>query len=67
MKRIAKDLIDQFPDGFTGDFNSNKELMDALTNVSSRKLRYKIAGYATNLISLTQSSEESSKARAMES
>ncbi|MGD8546057.1 MAG: 30S ribosomal protein S17e [Candidatus Bathyarchaeota archaeon] len=55
VKRTAHELVDQFPDKFTKDFENNKEMVDALTNVSSRKLRNRVAGYITNLIKSNQS------------
>ena len=61
MKRVAKDLIERFPNRFTDDFNSNKEVVEALTDVSSRKLRNRIAGYVTRLVSTTRSSEDRSE------
>jgi len=43
IKRISKKLL-KFPDKFTTDFENNKKLVEALTNVSSTKLRNRIAG-----------------------
>ncbi|MFQ6081722.1 MAG: hypothetical protein ACE5OW_08650 [Candidatus Bathyarchaeia archaeon] len=36
-------------------------MWEAVTNISSRKLRNRTAGYVTHLISITQSSEERSE------
>ena len=58
VKRTAHELVDRFPDKFTEDFENNKEMVDALTNVSSRKLRNRVAGYITNLIKSNQSEKE---------
>lgn len=44
IKRISKELLEKFPDKFTTDFENNKKLVEALTNVSSTKLRNRIAG-----------------------
>ena len=38
-KRIARELLERFPEKFTTDFENNKKLVDAFTNISSKKLR----------------------------
>jgi small subunit ribosomal protein S17e len=45
MRRIAREVMERFPDKFTTDFESNKKLVDTFTNISSKKLRNKVAGY----------------------
>ncbi len=50
VKRLARELVERFPDRFTSDFENNKKLVDALTNVSSTKIRNRVAGYAVRLI-----------------
>jgi small subunit ribosomal protein S17e len=57
VKRIARKLMDRYPDKFTTDFENNKKLVDALTNISSSKLRNRVAGYTTRLVSITYGSE----------
>ena len=49
VKRIARELLDRYPSKFTVDFENNKKLVDALTNISSTKLRNKVAGYTARL------------------
>ncbi|MDH5663250.1 MAG: 30S ribosomal protein S17e [Candidatus Bathyarchaeota archaeon] len=58
-KKIARELVERFPDKFTTDFENNKKLVDALTNISSTKLRNRIAGYTTRLIAITYGAEAS--------
>ncbi len=48
-KRIARELVERFPDIFTTDFETNKKLVESLTNISSKKLRNRVAGYITQL------------------
>ena len=48
-KKIARELVERFPDKFTTDFETNKKLVESLTNISSRKLRNRVAGYITQL------------------
>lgn len=57
VKKVAKDLMTRFPNKFADDFDFNKQLVGVLTNVSSRNLRNRIAGYVTHLARLAQSSE----------
>lgn len=59
VKRIARKLVERFPDKFTTDFESNKKLVDSLTNISSTKLRNRIAGYATRLLAITRGAQAS--------
>jgi len=49
VKRIARELVERFPDKFTTDFENNKKLVESLTNISSKKLRNRVAGYVTQL------------------
>jgi len=39
VKRISRELVERFPEKFTKDFESNKELVEALTNINSKKER----------------------------
>ena len=58
VKRVARELVERFPEKFTLDFESNKELVDSLTNISSTKLRNRIAGYIIRLLTIIQASED---------
>ena len=59
VKRIARELVERFPDKFTTDFETNKKLVESLTNISSTKLRNRVAGYITHLVNPTQGAEAS--------
>jgi len=48
-KKIARELVERFPDKFTTDFETNKKLVESLTNISSKNLRNRIAGCITQL------------------
>ncbi|MFQ6073673.1 MAG: 30S ribosomal protein S17e [Candidatus Bathyarchaeia archaeon] len=54
VKRIARELVQSFPDRFTTDFENNKRLVAEFTNLSSTKLRNRIAGYVTRLVAIMQ-------------
>ena len=54
IKRLAKDLMERFPDKFSSDFNANKHTVDVLTEGATTKVRNQVAGYITHTISLSQ-------------
>ena len=39
VKTMARELVERFPEEFSVDFKRNKEKVDALTDVRSKKLR----------------------------
>mgnify|MGYP001626356879 FL=1 len=47
IKRVARELVNKYPDKFTGDFENNKELVGRYTNVQTKRLRNILAGYVT--------------------
>lgn len=47
IKNIGNELMERYPDVFTEDFESNKEKVTELTNVESKTVRNRIAGYIT--------------------
>ncbi len=50
IKVIARELLKRYPDLFTGDFNENKKLVAQLTNIQSKKVRNRVAGYITRRV-----------------
>jgi len=59
IKRLAKELMERFPEKFSRDFNANKHTVDALTEGATTKVRNQVAGYITRTISLTQTGSSS--------
>lgn len=59
VKRIARELVERYPDKFTANFENNKKLVESLINISSTKQRNRIAGYVTRLLSSMQTSQAS--------
>jgi small subunit ribosomal protein S17e len=59
VKRIARELLDKYPSKFTADFENNKQLVNEYTNISSTKLRNRVAGYTARLASTIYGSEDS--------
>lgn len=47
IKNIGNELMERYPDVFTEDFESNKDKVTELTNVESKTVRNRIAGYVT--------------------
>jgi small subunit ribosomal protein S17e len=49
IKRIAEDLVRKFPDKFTNDFETNKKMVAELADVTTVKMRNRIAGYVVRV------------------
>lgn len=49
VKHIAKDLFEKHADKFTTDFSKNKEAIEQLIDINSKRLRNIVAGYITVL------------------
>jgi len=47
IKRVAIELVQKYPEQFTGDFQHNKMMVAKLTDVRYISMRNKIAGYVT--------------------
>ncbi|MCX9013897.1 MAG: 30S ribosomal protein S17e [Candidatus Methanoperedens sp.] len=45
IKSLATQLIAEYGDGFTVEFNGNKENVTKYTNVESKVIRNRVAGY----------------------
>ncbi len=58
VKRLSNELIDKYPYSFTTIFDENKEFLNKIELDVSKKLRNKIAGYITTLISQEMGYEE---------
>ena len=48
VKKTGERLMEQYPEAFTDDFEHNKESVRQLTNVESKPVRNRIAGYVTH-------------------
>jgi small subunit ribosomal protein S17e len=59
IKRLAKALMERFPDKFSNNFDANKHAVDALTRGATTKVRNQVAGYITRTVSLTQADSPS--------
>lgn len=45
VKKTARILMERYPEAFSDDFEQNKELVTQLTNIESKGVRNRIAGY----------------------
>ncbi|CAH0043449.1 unnamed protein product [Clonostachys solani] len=50
VKKSAKVIIEKYYPRLTNDFETNKRLCDEIAIIASKRLRNKIAGYATHLM-----------------
>ena len=47
IKRVAIELVTKYPDEFGADYDANKKKVDELTDITSKTMRNRVAGYAT--------------------
>jgi len=47
IKKLGKQLLKEVPD-ISNDFSTNKEIVDEYTNIGSKGIRNRIAGYITH-------------------
>lgn len=47
VKKTGALLMERYPDAFGTDFDHNKESVSSLTNIESKEVRNRIAGYVT--------------------
>jgi small subunit ribosomal protein S17e len=50
VKDMAETLLERYPEAFSKDFEGNKESVEALTNIGSKGVRNRVAGYVTRKI-----------------
>lgn len=49
IKNLARDLVEKHPDKFSDSFEKNKEALDELVDLESKKVRNLLAGYLVRL------------------
>jgi small subunit ribosomal protein S17e len=49
IKRISKEVLDNFPDAFSTDYEKNKEVLKGVLDTSSKKMTNQVAGYITRM------------------
>ncbi len=48
VKKTGRQLLEQYPNAWGPEFQHNKELVAELTNIESKSVRNRIAGYVTS-------------------
>jgi small subunit ribosomal protein S17e len=48
VKKTGKILLERYPDAFGHDFEHNKDVVTELTDIESKGVRNRIAGYITS-------------------
>jgi small subunit ribosomal protein S17e len=49
VKNIGKELMEKYPESFSGSFEDNKKALAPLISFTSRKMRNLTAGYITSV------------------
>ncbi len=49
VKKVARELVERYPDKFTTDYESNKRVMADLVDAKTKRLRNRVVGYVTRL------------------
>ncbi|MCK5309784.1 MAG: 30S ribosomal protein S17e [Thermoplasmata archaeon] len=47
IKRVAIELVKRYPDKFNDDFQHNKIMVAAVTDITDIRMRNRVAGYLT--------------------
>jgi small subunit ribosomal protein S17e len=50
-------MLKRYPDRFTASFDENKKTLDSLSEISTIRLRNRIAGYITRLVAIAKAAE----------
>ncbi len=61
LKRIGEELVEKYKGDFNLDFENNKQKVQELSNVESKSIRNKIAGYITKLMRKEKEEKEREK------
>jgi small subunit ribosomal protein S17e len=52
IKRVARELIVKEPKLYSISFDENKQILDQIVNIKTKRLRNRIAGYITSIVKL---------------
>jgi small subunit ribosomal protein S17e len=61
IKRLAKELIERYPERFSKSFEDNKKAVVILTSGTTPRIRNQIAGYITNACAGEEETDASSE------
>ena len=54
IKRAARELIEKYYQKLTLDFHLNKKILESVADISTKRLRNKVAGFTTHLMKRIQ-------------
>ncbi|MFX0068965.1 MAG: 30S ribosomal protein S17e [Promethearchaeota archaeon] len=54
VKRLAREIINTYPEHFTTDFEDNKQKLFLVAEIKTKRLRNRIAGYITHLVKIEE-------------
>jgi small subunit ribosomal protein S17e len=57
IKRVGEELLLRFPEQFGTNFEENKRRVKELTDLQSKSMRNRVAGYVTRLVKIRQRSD----------
>ena len=49
VKKVARELVERYPDKFTTNYDSNKTVLADLVDAKTKRLRNRVVGYVTRL------------------
>lgn len=49
VKKVARELVERYPEKFTTNYDSNKTVLAELVDAKTKRLRNRIVGYVTRL------------------
>ena len=52
IKRIARELLEKEPHLYSIKFEENKRILNQITEIRTKRLRNRIAGYITSLVKM---------------
>ena len=58
LKRVAEKLLKTYPDRFSTEFQVNKKMVASHTDITSKSIRNKIAGYITHCVKKAQTAAD---------
>ena len=49
VKKVARELVERYPDKFSTNYESNKKVIGDLVDAKTKRLRNRVVGYVTRL------------------
>ena len=49
VKKVARELVQRYPDKFTTNYEANKKVIADLVDAKTKRLRNRVVGYVTRL------------------